>query len=301
MHASRPRRLPRLRAPHGERHAERQRDGAHPPVQPGAEGRGAAALAIVPCSPLDRPAPARAILPPRRHRGHPADPPAAASRPAVEPARPTPPPSRRHPRAGRHDATARPGLALPDGRPGASGRPARRLPAGGVTTAAPHVLELLRDGVPGDADREQVLDAALEAFLDFGIRRTSMGEIARRSGLSPATLYRRFPGKDRIVWAVGLREAVRLVERVDAEVDPATSAEEQIVALSVACMREMRANALLRRLLAIEPEILLPLLTIRGGPVLDLGRAYVGEVIRRLAEREGVAALDTEQVDERPA
>ena len=51
-----------------------------------------------------------------------------------------------------------------------------------MTTAPPHVLELLRHGVPGDADREQVLDAALEAFLDFGIRRTSMGEIAGAAG-----------------------------------------------------------------------------------------------------------------------
>ena len=40
--------------------------------------------------------------------------------------------------------------------------------------------------------------------MEFGIRRTSMGEIARRSGLSPATLYRRFAGKDELVWAVGL-------------------------------------------------------------------------------------------------
>jgi hypothetical protein len=63
-------------------------------------------------------------------------------------------------------------------------------------------------------------------------------------------------------------------------------------------MRELRANALLRRLLATEPEIVLPFLTIEGGAVLDLGRAYVAEVIRRLAERDGVTDLDTEQVAE---
>jgi len=165
-------------------------------------------------------------------------------------------------------------------------------------TTAPPVLELLRHGVPGDADREQVLDAALDAFLDFGVRRTSMGEIARRSGLSPATLYRRFPGKDHLVWAVGLREAVRLIERVDAEVDPSAPADEQIVALSVACMRELRANALLRRLLSTEPEVLLPLLTVEGGPVLELGREYVAEVVRRLAERDGMADVDADQVAE---
>ena len=169
-----------------------------------------------------------------------------------------------------------------------------------MTLAGQSVLELLRHGVPDDADRERVLDAALEGFLDFGIRRTSMGEIARRSGLSPATLYRRFPRKDHVVWAVGLREAVRLIERVDVEVDPAQTAEEQIVALSLACMRELRSNALLRRLLATEPEVLLPLLTIRGGAVLDLGRAYLAEVIRRLAERDEVTdtGVDAEQVAE---
>ncbi|MFD4428704.1 TetR/AcrR family transcriptional regulator, partial [Nocardia sp. NPDC058497] len=40
-------------------------------------------------------------------------------------------------------------------------------------------------------DGEKLLDSALSAFLDFGIKRTSMGEIARRAGISPATLYRR--------------------------------------------------------------------------------------------------------------
>ncbi len=152
-----------------------------------------------------------------------------------------------------------------------------------MTAPAMSVVELLHQGVPDDPDQARVLDAALDAFLDFGIRRTSMGEIARRSGLSPATLYRRFAGKDQVVWAVGLREAVRLVERVDAEVDPAAPAEEQIVALSVACMRQLRTNALLQRLLATEPEVLLPLLTVHAGPVLDLGRAYLVEFIRRLA------------------
>ncbi len=87
-----------------------------------------------------------------------------------------------------------------------------------MTTLLPDLTFLM--GESDDADQERVLDAALDAFLDFGIRRTSMGEIAKRSGVSPATLYRRFAGKDEVVWAVGRREARRLIAGVDAGVDP---------------------------------------------------------------------------------
>jgi AcrR family transcriptional regulator len=165
-------------------------------------------------------------------------------------------------------------------------------------TALLHPVAEFLGADPGDADHEGVLDAALDAFMDFGIRRTTMGEIARRSGLSPATLYRRFSGKDEVVWAVGRREAARLIARVDGAVDLGAAAEEQIVALSVACMREIRTNPLLHRLLATEPEVLLPLLTVQGGPVLALGRSYLSDVIRRLSAQEGRPQVDAEPVAE---
>jgi AcrR family transcriptional regulator len=167
-----------------------------------------------------------------------------------------------------------------------------------VTGVLGPLADIVVGGAPDD-DHGAILDAALEAFLDFGIRRTTMGEIARRSGVSAATLYRRFPGKDEVVWAVGRREARRLIERVDAAVDVSAPAREQIVTLSVACMREIRANLLLQRLLATEPETVVPLLTVHGGPVLDLGRAYLSEVISRLARLEAVEGEgDTEAVAE---
>jgi AcrR family transcriptional regulator len=56
--------------------------------------------------------------------------------------------------------------------------------------AVPPMLQRILDKPV--ADGEKLLESALSAFLDFGIKRTSMGEIARRAGISPATLYRRF-------------------------------------------------------------------------------------------------------------
>jgi AcrR family transcriptional regulator len=166
-----------------------------------------------------------------------------------------------------------------------------------MTLTESPLFALLRHD-PDDVDHESILNAALEAFLDFGIKRTSMGEIAKRSGVSPATLYRRFAGKDELVWAVGRREANRLIALVAADVDQRDDAETQLVALFTAFVRGLRANRLLPRLLATEPEVILPLLTVHGAPVLALGRAYLADVIRRLQVDGQLPAFDPEPAAE---
>ncbi|HEY1832475.1 MAG TPA: TetR/AcrR family transcriptional regulator [Acidimicrobiales bacterium] len=166
-----------------------------------------------------------------------------------------------------------------------------------MTLLTSPLLDLLRAG-PEEAEHEHVLDAALAAFMDFGIRRTTMGEIARRSGVSPATLYRRFPGKDQLVWAVGRREAARFVAGVDAAVDREADAESQLVELFMGFVRGLRQNRLLPRLMATEPEVVLPFLTTQGAPVLVLGRAYLAEVIRRLQADGHLPVVDPEPAAE---
>ncbi|WP_067667906.1 TetR/AcrR family transcriptional regulator [Nocardia miyunensis] len=152
------------------------------------------------------------------------------------------------------------------------------------------LLPLVRDAAPEDRNQATVLDAALLAFLDFGIKRTSMVEVARRGGLSLATLYRRFAGKSDLIQAVGLRQAREFIDQVDTvvqrQIDSEAGAEEQIVELFVAFQDGLRSNRLLDRLLTTEPEMVLPYLTVRGAPVIELGRDYLAEFIERL-QREG--------------
>ncbi|MFC3960680.1 TetR/AcrR family transcriptional regulator [Nocardia jiangsuensis] len=152
------------------------------------------------------------------------------------------------------------------------------------------LLHLVRSAGPEDRNQARVLDAALVAFLDFGIKRTSMVEVARRCGLSLATLYRRFASKSDLIQAVGLRQAKQFVEDVDAalqrQVDRDAGAEDQIVELFVVFLEGLRGNKLLDRLLQTEPEIVLPYLTVQGAPVIELGRDYLVEFIVRL-QREG--------------
>ncbi|GAD87425.1 TetR/AcrR family transcriptional regulator [Nocardia asteroides] len=148
------------------------------------------------------------------------------------------------------------------------------------------------------SDGEKLLDSALSAFLDFGIKRTSMGEIARRAGISPATLYRRFESKNELVEAVGVREAQRYVAEVDERVRAVTEPAEQLVEIFVAFMTTLAGNELLRRLLATEPEVVLPRLTTEGGPILAVGREYVAEKLRELQAMSPVPDFDPDLVAE---
>ncbi|WP_280255738.1 TetR/AcrR family transcriptional regulator [Nocardia wallacei] len=157
------------------------------------------------------------------------------------------------------------------------------------------------------ADGEQLLESALSAFLDFGIKRTSMGEIARRAGISPATLYRRFESKNELIEAVGVREAQLFVAEIDQRVaeitgastaDSATAAEDQLVEVFVAFITLLARNELLRRLLRTEPDLILPRLTTEAGPILAVGRAYLAEKLRELQKTNPALDFDADLVAE---
>ncbi|MBF6098208.1 TetR/AcrR family transcriptional regulator [Nocardia cyriacigeorgica] len=148
------------------------------------------------------------------------------------------------------------------------------------------------------ADSEALLDSALSAFLDFGIKRTSMGEIARRAGISPATLYRRFESKNDLVEAVSVREAQRFVADIDTRVRTVAGTENQLVEIFVAFIAAIAGNELLRRLLRTEPELILPRLTTDAGPVLAVGRTYLAAKLRELRDAEAAADFDADLVAE---
>ena len=61
---------------------------------------------------------------------------------------------------------------------------------------------------------EAILAAAVELLGERGYERTSMEEVARRAGVSKATVYRRWPGKPQLVTDV-LRAVVDIVDVPD--------------------------------------------------------------------------------------
>lgn len=132
-----------------------------------------------------------------------------------------------------------------------------------------------------DAVTERILDAALGQFEDFGLRRSTMEDIARRCGLSRITIYRRFPRKENLVQAVVLRELRNFLGDLASVGGSGATPEARMIERVAFALQYLRRHPLLCRLLRTEPEAILPSLTVNGGPVVDLAREHSAALIRR--------------------
>jgi AcrR family transcriptional regulator len=142
---------------------------------------------------------------------------------------------------------------------------------------------------PQDELTGRVLDAALAEFTEFGLRRVSADDVARRAGISRATLYRRFPGgMSQLIQQVMARDMRRFLGEVDAAVAGLPSLEEQLVEGILVALRTARADPLLARLSVTEPDTLLPYLTTEAGPLIAAAAGYLAERYRR-AQADGLA------------
>ena len=127
--------------------------------------------------------------------------------------------------------------------------------------------------MPVDDDR--ILDAAVEELREYGLRRTSVENVARRAGLSRATVYRRFESKSVLVQATLVRESSRFFAEIVAEVDASSGATDRLVDGFVVGLRKVRTDALLTRLLVSDPDELVPYLTLRGASVIAAASEFL--------------------------
>lgn len=167
-------------------------------------------------------------------------------------------------------------------------------------TLAAQLARFIADdtAAPADAAVERILDAALEQFQSVGLRRSSMEDVARRAGLSRVTIYRRFPQKDRLLEALLLRECRRLLGDMRALMLPLATQEQRIVEGFSFALRTMRGHPLLQRLMAIEPENLLPVMTLQAGPVVAIVSGFIAQQIRDAQRRGEVPPYDPRPVAE---
>lgn len=151
---------------------------------------------------------------------------------------------------------------------------------------------------PSDALSEQILDAAREQFMTFGLRRSTVDDVAKRAGVSRVTVYRRIGNKDGLVSACLLREYRRFLVEVDDAVAALPTTEDRLVEGFAAVLRHIRKHPLIGGLLRLEPETMLPFLTLESGPALLAIRDYLADRLREARRAEGRPVSDPTPVAE---
>jgi AcrR family transcriptional regulator len=120
----------------------------------------------------------------------------------------------------------------------------------------------------GVAD-DPLLDAARECILAVGWRRTTLTEVARRAGVSRMTLYRRWPDMQTLLADLMTREwsSVAIAAAESAATQPTGVA--RLGAGIAATVLSLRENPLFGKIVAVDPELLLPYLLDRRGRSQD--------------------------------
>jgi AcrR family transcriptional regulator len=126
-----------------------------------------------------------------------------------------------------------------------------------------------------------LLDAARACVLAVGVRRTTFSDVARRAGVSRMTLYRRFGDLEALLSALMTREFGRLIAEAREHAAELPTTRERVVATVVHGARALAADPLFGRLVDLDPELLLPYVTVRLGGVQRIAVAGTAEDLAR--------------------
>jgi AcrR family transcriptional regulator len=130
------------------------------------------------------------------------------------------------------------------------------------------------------SDGDTVLDAVRDCVLAVGVRRTTLTDVARRAGVSRMTLYRRWPDVRSLVGDLMTREWVAAATAAMPERRPGVDARGLIVDGLVAGVEAFRAHPLFRKIVDVDPELLLPYVLDRRGASQEALLGLLADALR---------------------
>lgn len=139
---------------------------------------------------------------------------------------------------------------------------------------------------------ELIIQAAQEVLLDKGYYETSMDEIAARVGISKATIYTHFPGKEELVLAIFQRNMHTFLDEIDVVIaaEPTPRAKlEALVQFIYTGLYSKQARLLSSIYNGIDMK---RMLVEKGGCMSNLWESLVSRVTRLLEEGKAAGELD---------
>lgn len=135
---------------------------------------------------------------------------------------------------------------------------------------------------------DRLLDAARESILSVGWKRTTLTDVARRAGVSRMTVYRTYPDMPTLFGDLMTREWAEVAAAAAATDEPGEAWSERIAARLGDTVVALRENDLFRRIVDVDPELLLPYLLDRRGRSQD---AVLDLVADRITEAQAEGGL----------
>lgn len=144
-----------------------------------------------------------------------------------------------------------------------------------------------------DSTNQRILDSARSLYIEYGLRRTTMEDVAKRAGMGRATLYRRFSEKDHLFKAVILRDTQRNLAKVEKAISKESTALNGLLEAFVQFGALLHGNELMQRLLKSEPDHVLPYLTTDVEGIMTFARHYLSLQLQRGQSLGHIRAGDT--------
>jgi len=140
--------------------------------------------------------------------------------------------------------------------------------------------------------RNTILAAAAEEVSSVGLRRTTLTDVARRAGVSRMTVYREYGDAATLFRAMLTSEVEDVVSDAEAEAGPGQSGRAKVVTAVVAGSRRLATHPLFRRVLDLDPEMLLPMVVDRLGSGQLHARERLLNLLRAGVDDGSVRPLD---------
>ena len=147
-----------------------------------------------------------------------------------------------------------------------------------------------------EVDADPILAAVRACVLAVGVKRTTLTEVARRAGVSRMTLYRRAPDVTALILELLARELGAVVAEEETKAGRLRTGRARLVATSVAVVHRLPREPLLKRVLEVDPELLLPYLVERQGSTQRMAVAEVQRLLDAAVADGSVRRCDTSVV-----
>lgn len=145
---------------------------------------------------------------------------------------------------------------------------------------------------------ERICRAAMTCFERFGVRKTSLEDIAGEAQCSRATIYRYFEGKDSILLETLRREAVSFFSILADRLEPVNKFEDLFAEAAVTSAEVVGNHRLLNVLIEVEPQLLLPHVAFGPSNAVEIASAFLAPYIARLRDLGDIGEVDVDRTSE---